>query len=859
MRERVTSVFRRLFVGQALRLPCSENDGKRRACPTIIRKTVALRAGSERGVALILTLGILVLLTLLVIAFAVSMRVENTASKTFNDFIKARELAQAGVDEAVGVIRMAAPPVSTLTNYVTAPGVIYTWSPNILTPTHWMTTPLFTWDPSNPNGKEVDLNTNNLITGISAAYVVGSSQLWVGWSNVVATVNGVNQLVGRYAYWVDDESAKVDLNVAGSRGADLQGYTPAGIDLVSLGFQPAEEVSLTNYVQTRSLDTIQSMVMTAPPLVGNAPSVSVNTFSNTQFYTTVSSTSPDITPWGLKRLNPSNYVANAASKVAAVNNIVTWLINNEDPNLPTWFGSGNNFTAKYPSLYQIAANIVDYITTDNTPTDNSTFNDTTPPTYLGLKETPYLNELVISNTFQVAAPTTPGGVYTLTINSYPLVELWYMYTNSLGWTPPNKPSVAILNSGASPLSFTVGGGFAPASLPIPATYTINNGITAMGPGAYQVAPPTAVSMLTQTATFNPGASPLPATIPVTLNAGTITAIFTSQQTGNKGRMDYAVIGLPQPIKINVPTGGNLFSALWAAQCNDPRVKPVSNTWKQNLGGPTLGAQNSAPTYNLSAGLGTIPGDGDTSCHVVSVNPNTTGGRQRGTMTPGEMAFIHTGIPWRTFWLQPQPSGEKGPPDWALLDLFSATDMTNVTGRMNINQIITNSVFTLDRLFPTSPYPLSALLTNSLLGTTYNQGTAALNIYNYGLLPRPLVDPLPANFSPYSYTMVGEVANTQGLSNNGGATKSLRETPVRDIANLVTPRSNTFTIWCLAQAVKKVDKTPANLGSFTTGADIVTGEAKVQAIVERTVDYSTAALPIGPQVRFRTLYYRYIYQ
>src|SRR6266481_3192111 len=79
---------------------------------------------SERGIALILTLAILTLVTLLVVAFAVSMRVENTASKNFNDLIKARQLAQAAVDDAVATIRNATPPPSTANAWAAAPGAI---------------------------------------------------------------------------------------------------------------------------------------------------------------------------------------------------------------------------------------------------------------------------------------------------------------------------------------------------------------------------------------------------------------------------------------------------------------------------------------------------------------------------------------------------------------------------------------------------------------------------------------------------------------------------------------------------------------------------------------------------------------
>ncbi|MGD0059350.1 MAG: hypothetical protein ABSD58_08025 [Verrucomicrobiia bacterium] len=874
MSKRSISAFRRFFV----------------------RKNAALRAGSDRGVALILTLAILALVTLLLIAFVTSMRVENAASKNFNELIKARELAQAGVDEAVGIIRMYAPPVTQSgpgfsgTNYVTAPGAIYAYSPSFLTSTHWTNVALFTSDPLNQNGdptktndgNEVDLNANNVITGVSPStspqtYPTNGviPHLWVGWSNVVTTVSGVNQLVGRYAYWVDDESAKVNLNVASSRGNDLEGYTPAAIDLWTLFHLAdplalvAEVGSLTSYVQnTRPLDTIQEAMMVSPPLPSmpsgaNAPSVIGSTFSNTQFYVTTRATSPDLTPWGDLRLNTlelSNMVANAGSPQAAVQAVYTYL-NTEDSNYALWTGTGTKFASKY-NLLQIAANIVDYIGypgTLNIPTDSLTYNSTVAPTYLGLKETPYLNELVISNTFQVmtVAGSSPPQYYLL-VNSYPLVELWYMYGNSQGWTAAGNPQVLLLNNG---LGINVSG-VNPNNVPIPAKYPIKSIPNTMGPNTYAVVPTTPVSIQTATLSFS---GPLPGSVSVTLSGGTITAIFTTQvaqNPGQQGRMDFAVIPFSASKPVNIPTTGVQKPVLWASQCNDPRVKPINNTWVQNLGAPTLGAQNSVPAFNLTAGSGTITGDGDTSCHTNSVNliPNTTGvGRQRGAMTPGELAFIHTGVPWRTFSLQPWPPTqnltEPGPPDWALLDFFSSgvTLATDVVGRININQAIDAVVYPPSRLGP-----LSALLTNL---AAYSQSTATQNVYRYpssSAVRTP--SQLGVTFCPAAYTMVGEVANTQDLSNFGttpSTPKSVLETPVRDIANIITTRSNTFTIWCLAQAVKKVDKTVANLGSFTTGVDVVTGEAKLQAIVERTVVNDALGNPT--QVKFRTLYYRYYYQ
>ena len=795
----------------------------------------SFRGKSESGIALILTLAILVMVTMLVIAFAVSMRVENTASKNFNDLIKARQLAQAAVDQAVAAIRNATPVVSTTTNYVTAPGVIYTlpvggsWVPNLL----------FTGYPAPPlpNTGSVDLNQNNLITGTD--YPLGSSHLWVGWSNV--TASGTSRVIGRFAYWVDDESAKVNLNVAGARGNDLEGYTPAAIDLPSLHFSSIgvnnDVNNITNYVATVGpLDTIESVKMTTPPLVGPAPGITPATYANNQFYVTVNSTSPDITPWGTKRLNLSNVVANAVNNAAAVTNIAAALTNG---NLATWFG-GLTFSNKYPNVQQIAANIVDYIQPGAIPTDSGSGPaDLTAPSYLGLKQTPYINELVISNTFQVTPTPSGPGEAKLSITSYIIAELWYMYTNAT-WNPLQNKNPYVFVMAIPNISFSGAVSTNSASPGVANTATISGlanppAIPSMLPWALGDGNGTYLTISNVYALLPIAINDTNVPVVATLNLGTITAIFT----GQKGRIDYAQIPLPKKFLINIPLDGTVASASWAAQCNDPRVKPVSNNWLQNLNGvfSTLGASNSTldPTVTTPGPTTPIQADGDYSCHIIS------GSNQQGTMSPGEMAYIHTGIPWRTFWLQPPPTAESGPPDWAVLDLFSATDTTNVIGRLNINSILTNSgpvATLLER-----GLPLNALLTNNVpAAINYIQANAVKNIYLYAVSPGTSVNPPPtANFSPYSYTMVGEVANTQGLSNTTPGKKRDRETPVRGIANIITTRSDTFTIWAIAQASSGLNTRPA--------------EVKVQAIVQRSVDYT--ATP--PQVSFRTLYYRYIYQ
>jgi Tfp pilus assembly protein PilX len=784
----------------------------------------------RRGVALILTLTILAVVLILLMAFITSMRTERMIAKSYNDLTKAKMLADGAVDEAVATIANATQPISPTYTYVTAPGVIYTQSggPSAA----WNTTALFT------PGTEVDINSDVSITGQGLTYPVNASKLLVGWSD--KQVNGA--LIGRIAYWVDDESSKVNLNVAQSRGNDLSGATPAAIDLSALeNFSSTDQANVTNYVgKVRPLDTVSEIKLTRPPLTdAYAPTVSPVTFSNNLFNITVNSSSPNLMPWGDKRLNIVD-VANSATlstaqKVAAISNVLV------HTSLTAWYGG--NFLDKYPgSIGQIAANIIDYIDTDSIPSDSGSQSDTTPPDYLGLETTPYINELEYSNSFVLVTDNTatpPVRYVKLTPNTR--CEFWNMYTNS-NWNPGTGCEIVLIDRPGVTVTPAANVNGASSYTPPLATIPVNAGVNA---GACAAVPP-AGPLVEPTVSFEIK------DFPVTLNfaSGVVTGILRDAT----GRIDYQIMPVNSGSftiqKLNDPVDGTYFRTANSA-ANDPRARWAADNWNAlNNGVGSIGQLNG---INRQVVTGVIRADGDPSCHIIS------GSRDRGTMSPSELSYIHTGYPWRTFWLQPQFAAESGTiPDWAVLDLFTATNVANIVGRININATTTNADVT---VFPDRTIPLLALLTNSLPQTpanpnanTYDKGLAVTNIYTYGFAPASQALAPPATFCQKAFTMIGEIANVQSLSNvspiDGTHSKRNRETPVRGIANIITTRSNTFTIWAIAQSIKKVDTT--NPSAFVDGTDLVTGEVKVQAIVERYED------PPGT-VKFRTKYYRYIYE
>jgi Tfp pilus assembly protein PilX len=784
------------------------------------------RHHNESGIALILTLTILAVVLILLMAFITSMRTERISAKAFSDLSKTKALAEGAVDEAVAILQGSMTNITPTTSYITAPGVVYTWSAGA-----WNAATL------SISGVQQDLNTSNAITG------AGGVPLQVGWQKVFTT-DANPQIIGRFTYWIDDESTKVNVNTAQLRANDPLGYTPAAVDLSQL-FSPAEAGNISTYVaNTRPLDSIESIKLSNTVVVG-APSISPNSFSNNEFFITANATSPDVTPWGTKRTNfvavATNTTLTTIQKVQIISNAL------DNANLLAWYGK--TFTTKYPNLGQIAANIIDYIDTDTNCTDSGTGPlDLNPPAFLGLEQTPYLNEISIQNT--VVGSPGAGTDFNVNFSTSDRAELWYMYTNA-DWALPagtteivflNRPTITVT---PAPPGTVNGAASVTLTLPLNATIPVNGGILLTSPYRPFTRPGSEVL------TPSTGSMPLDMTTniaTIVLNSGTLTAIFRNQTSG---RIDYAVIPLTNytvnfDASLLTPT-----NVTWASACNDPRVKPVSNNWVPVGAGMANSSTIFAPdipgvnTGVINQNVVTPPGiaaDGDASCHIVS------GSRDRGTMYPSELAYIHTGLPWRTFWLEPQPAAESGSvPDWLAVDLFSTTDLTNVAGRINVNAQDFNTAS------PPRVLPLKALLGSS-------NPTVPNNILNYAVHTTPTAVSFVPAADKY-FTTAGQICEVTGLADGGGL-KSVREAPAMGIVNLVTPRSDTFTIWAMAQGIKKVPLAgstvitqPKNYVPPPSGTDLITGEVKIQAVVQRYEDTSTTPAT----VRFRTLYYRYIYQ
>ena len=319
---------------------------------------------------------------------------------------------------------------------------------------------------------------------------------------------------------------------------------------------------------------------------------------------------------------------------------------------------------------------------------------------------------------------------------------------------------------------------------------------------------------------------------------------------------------------------------------------------------TYSSTISPALYNLLADLRSVePPTGDPPSHAHLIDRIAEAPFQ----SVGELGYIHTGYPWRTLRLRSvdaasgattspyldahSTAGRGDPnqanpfieatalPDWIVLDMFKVGPATTIGGRININQQFAGPATNLAFRLP----PIEALIDN----TSSNMSTYSDNNPSSPLNPAGTnVDALASNIvnrilvtnnvtgvniaSPYAalpvYLTPGEICEVQNLDYfsdplgfspvyDSHPSKTRREQLIRRVSNLITTRSSTFTIWCIAQSIKKVNPGASNPpGTFTPGTDLITGESKVQVIVQRYEDNSSGT----PAVKFRTLYFRYLY-
>lgn len=346
------------------------------------------KSPAGRGSALIITLAFLVLITILAIGIFTATRMEVTASRLHYDGIRADFYAKTG--EGIALARLLAGTSGTNRAWISQPGRLLTSPTNAPYPvTNVIDLHSGLADGVSSN-EVVDLNpallqspTNRLILpaslfqGTNAAIPVR----WIyarkdGSFDTNAAYSSTNPVVGRTAFWVDDESTKINLNTAWTRDAANTNAAshPSRIDMGAvfgdLGAAGIASFRATNHYFNSPQDIRQLGGATATNSAQNAGSL------------THHSHTPNLNMFGEKRIMLTTQKSLAGTNdfldiLATTNidpgksaNISFTKVNNLLANFTShlnradWpFYPGHSFSAKYGTNWarEITANLIEYV------------------------------------------------------------------------------------------------------------------------------------------------------------------------------------------------------------------------------------------------------------------------------------------------------------------------------------------------------------------------------------------------------------------------------------------------------------------------------------------------------------------
>lgn len=796
-----------------------------------------LQQARRRGVALILTLGILSLLLLMAMSFAFDARTGRQVAVNNASLTLARLLLNSGIQRGVSVIR-------TL-NSMNAGTEHFYWPPS----GNWAGRGYIgSVNATSPVGSDspfyVRLNStldftpgSTLDPNLGWIYVYTSRDHSSNGSGGPANSDSV---IARYAYLIVDETGKIDPNAAISSVAETNG-TDSGIAY--------NEINLANAFtgpMSGTADEFRTLL--------NPPTVPVWSdwihIANGGFTNLAGSMGE-----GLQSLYPSSYDIEAWNDNPGAGGTDKHRFNlaRSDWDSVTvaqvtaaaanfWSGSGSTvapntsgipWIANSPRAQTIAANLIDYCDSDSIATSDIATNN--PPTYTGNEKTPYINEFLVQVKHIEVDPdgtSGSGDEYSrLEVTLWP--ELVNIYDTDLGNGGTLTVELALnsTESGAQTLNFS---------------WTLAADVTAR---QY-------VQLAGDTQNYNHGSLINPFT------SITVQLMKIRLNSPAGGGWDFAQTAIsPVCAKLRRDTAPPSLDPVTQDidfSVNDPRYNLPAAQWTDGgwrlLPNGTLGEKNTAcaaPAAGVGNDdeVGNYMGDGAGGANPDVTNISTAYIRNGPMQSLWELGAIHRAAPWQTINLHGYDDTggtgiDAGGNDYTkgdanILDQVKLSDATIVRGKFN----------------PNSGYDLAwrGLLGHVKYGSSYENcgydGTAldptwsaSHDIYD---MVKHATKGVLATSNPHSavpgalFIDRGEIAAVPYFVNGGvvaQSTDKAQEEIVGKIANYLSTRQNYYTIIVTAQALKDLGAVSAVTGSFSydggTHYAITTAEQRALAVVYR---------------------------
>jgi len=708
---------------------------------------LSIHQRSQKGMALVMTVIILALVTIMVLGYADLIRNETVSSSSHVERTRAQVFAEMGVDMVIGTLREHSGNSDRV--WASQPGALIVPDPmaagsNALRlstqvplhsglPSSSMLSKLNTNDPFAPanlnistlNDPDTHIVTDQRIDPDNPESDVVSLPLrWIyvrkdgslDDDEEPDMSNAANPLVGRFAWWVDDESSKVNINTAWKRNP------PSGGSAMTNPFSPSHvsNVNISNVFTSVGIGGTRALEMADQIHAHVTPDAPYNYSSVARFFnsiremrelgddfrTVVNATKFELTHYNhdpdTTFFNEPRIVLTTKEELAPrdadgellrdakgrpyfldikrTNATDMWLPSTQvDPEKladtidmlndylkrTDWpMAPGSSFQDKYYAgkanrLTQLSLNIINYVRSKESKGDTTT----------GGVVIPIRGTHPAGGRFNLAIDTTPtGNDAYLGISRTPRITemgLWVSMDQSQGRYKLEIHSPKEFNLGIIDLRRL--------------NLYLSSSYNSIRPDGTIGTPWERAITISEVVMHHPDApQPMPGN-PFLAPGGY--AVITRIETLEKKNTRPTSVNLRFAIARNqrwdiTPLGGAASCALDPAgvaegsissiEIDDPRVSAHANDWKPSKSGNTFGLINS----NIS--LGTVPTNirpqqdtdaggtlSDASYYMPPV-PGSEGNESGLVESPGELGYIHTGmesgagagVPWRTLRLQP---------------------------------------------------------------------------------------------------------------------------------------------------------------------------------------------------------------
>lgn len=859
-------------------------DAQNAAVPrTIPRKPFARRCrpgGAPRASALVVSLALVVLIAILVVGFATTVRLERGVVESHSAKLQADLFNAIGVNIAASRIQQA-----TATNmWMTQPGRIANAAGNTVTFYDLSSGPATNVVPN----VSVDLNPPALISegGLIAhditldmpvkwIYVREDGSMIFDPNAAPAYSTGSSKIVGRFAFWTDDLSTRINLNTVTATAtnspdpAAWPGRQNLGVltnltatDLAAMRSHrqgahfesPRGALAATNSSTLRDALALHKMDVTH---FNHSPESGLNVFGEPKIVLTTRADRANGRPY-FNILTATNADPGINANISSnsygtlFNTLYGYLSRTNWPIDP-----GKSFVQKYgaTNAAQIVLNLIDYVRSAESTNiiveaSRGSFNGSVfswgagvsgPLGLMGNSRRMLITQMGVwvSGTApftcnfrtEVYLPNSIG-------DSTNTVNLWEgnrrmfceIRGTELGGTGATAPTTPVDQQRIEGYGTLEGGSGPPANRAI------------LRPGEFRtITMP--IPLSTNIVTRPVGPFYLRATIRIANNNNVGADIVPLMQDTGTGQAQYTL-----------DPAGTTLAAIGSIAVDDPVANKSRLDWVQTTGN-TFGINGKVgtPVSTLGGGAsGTPQQDTTAGGALTDVGfgfPAVKGSSKnpRGMVENlGELGRIHTGgrgrlvkgVPWRTLRLQPRAASDTTLPDWLLLNLFAVPDgargssaadaavlqpsSNTVGGLVNVNA----------RIYPFADLPTPVVRTAPLLSvltgnitnlnlTPAAAAAVATNIFNGTLATgsnpgRWYGDGALTNAKLYA--LPEQIAEIQGVADGGEAT----EARLIGILPFLTTRSSVFSVYSVGQKIRQLPN----------GEIRVLGESRSVTLLER---------------------------